>query len=272
MVRPIDIPDEKLLADICTSYGTKSARIRALAEAGWPTAVIARALGIRYQHARNVILAADLKSTSLNRPESHKKAMAPYHLARLVTKGYGLPDTPKILKDAENLTGELMAAGINETDIAKMVIDPEYAKKRLTDAGINTLDVPEILRKLKNALEPLVAARINLSDISECADVAESTAAHLTANRECKYRYMQDALTNASQAGKKPVNLSINASLLAAAKLLNINLSETLENSLTALLVQRARELWQAENNEAIEAHNQFVERHGLWSDGIRQF
>lgn len=34
---------------------TKSAKIRALAEQGYPRADIARALGIRYQHARNVI-------------------------------------------------------------------------------------------------------------------------------------------------------------------------------------------------------------------------
>jgi AbrB family looped-hinge helix DNA binding protein len=34
---------------------TKSAKIRALAEQGYPRADIARALGIKYQHARNVL-------------------------------------------------------------------------------------------------------------------------------------------------------------------------------------------------------------------------
>lgn len=43
---------------------TKSAKIRALARAGVPTAEIARHLGIRYQHARNVIKDAGLSGTA----------------------------------------------------------------------------------------------------------------------------------------------------------------------------------------------------------------
>ncbi len=191
MQRPDDLPDEKLLADINEVHRTISGRIRALAEAGWPTARIAEALSILYQHAYNV----------------------------------------------------LKAAGVNPSDISKMVKDVENA-----------------------------TAGLNLSDISERTNAAKNAMAQLSGIKECDYRYLQDALTQAPEAGKKSVNLSINASLLAAAKLSNINLSETLENSLTTLLSQQARERWQAENQEAIAAHNQFVERHGLWSDGLRQF
>jgi antitoxin CcdA len=88
------------------------------------------------------------------------------------------------------------------------------------------------------------------------------------------YQYLHDALTTtyASQAVKKPVNLSISNGLLAAAKALNINLSETLERGLITLLSQEARVRWLSENREALEAHDRFVERHGLWSDGLRQF
>jgi bifunctional DNA-binding transcriptional regulator/antitoxin component of YhaV-PrlF toxin-antitoxin module len=40
---------------VCSGLPTKSAKIRALAQAGYPRADIARHLGIRYQHVRNVL-------------------------------------------------------------------------------------------------------------------------------------------------------------------------------------------------------------------------
>jgi antitoxin CcdA len=189
---PANYPDEKLLAEIRQLHGTISAQIRALAKAGWPTARIAEALSIRYQHAYNVL-----------------------HDAK---------------KHVEVIENSLKAAGVNQSDISK------------------------------------------IAKITEVVKVVENATAQRTAIRECDFQYLQDALVKAPHANKKPVNLSINTKLLAAAKLLNINLSETLENSLTTLLSQQAQELWQAENSAAIEAHNQFVERNGLWSDGLRQF
>lgn len=183
---PANYPDAELLAEIRQLHGTISAQIRALAEAGWPTARIAKALSIRYQHAYNVL-----------------------HDAK---------------KHVEVIENSLKTAGVT------------------------------------------------LSDISKIAKVVENATAQRTAIRECDFQYLQDALVKTPHANKKPVNLSINTKLLAAAMLSNINLSETLENSLTTLLSQQAQELWQAENSAAIEAHNQFVERNGLWSDGLRQF
>lgn len=183
---PANYPDAELLAEIRQLHGTKSAQIRALAEAGWPTTRIAKALSIRYQHAYNV-----------------------------------LHDAKKHVEAFEN---------------------------SLKTAGVNQSDLPEI------------------------ANIAENVTASFAAAKETDYAYLQDALANAQQALKKPVNLTINSSLLEAARQLNFNLSETLERELTAILLQQARERWQAENREAIDAHNQFVERHGLWSDGLRQF
>lgn len=174
MRTPADHSDEKLLAELRASHGTKSAQIRTLAEAGWPRAKIAEALSIRYQHVRNVLVADE------------KKAKAP-----VPARGR----TPPAL---------------------------------VAPAPVN--------------------------------------------GPACDYQCIHDALVEARYANKTPVNLSINLRLLAAAKQLGINLSETLERELTAILLQQARERWQAENSEAIEAHNQFVERHGLWSDGLRQF
>lgn len=88
----------------------------------------------------------------------------------------------------------------------------------------------------------------------------------------CDSEYLMDALKNAKHAVKQPVNLSINASILEAAKRQNVNLSEMLESALVTRLRHKAMLLWQEENREAIEASNRFVERNGLWSDGLRLF
>lgn len=88
----------------------------------------------------------------------------------------------------------------------------------------------------------------------------------------CDSEYFMDALKNAKVTSKQPVNLSINSSLLDAARRLPINMSETLESSLVTRLRHEAMLRWQAENREAIEERNKFFETHGLWSDGLRQF
>lgn len=75
-----------------------------------------------------------------------------------------------------------------------------------------------------------------------------------------------------SQAPKKPTNLSINSDLLQKAKVMNINLSATLEQALTDLLLQKEREQWLQENKQAINQYNDFVEQNGVFSDGLRSF
>jgi antitoxin CcdA len=73
-------------------------------------------------------------------------------------------------------------------------------------------------------------------------------------------------------ATKKLANVSINGDLLAQAKALKINLSATLEHALIQKLSVKQRENWQAENKVAIEAYNQLVEKHGIFSDDLRTF
>ncbi len=73
-------------------------------------------------------------------------------------------------------------------------------------------------------------------------------------------------------APKKAANLSINADLLSKAKELDINLSATLEQALADALKKKQRERWLAENKDAIAAHNEYVERNGVFSDGSRSF
>lgn len=73
-------------------------------------------------------------------------------------------------------------------------------------------------------------------------------------------------------APKKATNLSINSDLLAQAKALGINLSQTLEGSLEELIKRERRKQWRKENRAAIEAYNRRIERDGVFSDGLRRF
>ena len=75
-----------------------------------------------------------------------------------------------------------------------------------------------------------------------------------------------------TQAPKRPANLSVNEDLLTKARELDINLSTTLEQALTAALREKQRARWLTENQAAIEAYNDHVDKHGVFSDGLRSF
>jgi antitoxin CcdA len=74
------------------------------------------------------------------------------------------------------------------------------------------------------------------------------------------------------KARKKPTNLSINSDLLQQAKALKINLSQTLEERLYQLILDKKKQDWKEENREAIEAYNRRTEKDGVFSDGFRRF
>ena len=71
---------------------------------------------------------------------------------------------------------------------------------------------------------------------------------------------------------KKAVNLSIDAELLAEAKAAGTNLSAVLEKALLAEVEAARTDRIRAEHRDAIEAHNEFVAKHGLFSDEWRKF
>lgn len=77
---------------------------------------------------------------------------------------------------------------------------------------------------------------------------------------------------SAKYGSKRPTNVSINASLLREAKDLGINLSATLENALDEEVRKRRRAQWLEDNADAIDAYNEHVEKHGVFSDGRRLF
>jgi antitoxin CcdA len=71
---------------------------------------------------------------------------------------------------------------------------------------------------------------------------------------------------------KTPTNLSVRNDLVRRARELGLNLSEVLETALEAAV--RAAELteWEATNRDAIDAYNEHVAKHGVFSDGWRKF
>jgi antitoxin CcdA len=71
---------------------------------------------------------------------------------------------------------------------------------------------------------------------------------------------------------KSAVNLSIDSALLAEAKGLGINLSDSFEQQLRTLVRAAAGKKWLAENRAWIASYNEEVEKHGMWSDGKRLF
>lgn len=82
----------------------------------------------------------------------------------------------------------------------------------------------------------------------------------------------ESALIYNVQAPRKAVNLTINSDLLQKARQLKINLSQTLERELAELIRKTERERWISENQDAIEAYNERVERDGVFSDKLRTF
>lgn len=79
-------------------------------------------------------------------------------------------------------------------------------------------------------------------------------------------------MTATSRARKKPTNLSVDEELLERAKRLKLNLSQVFEAGLAEAIRRREAEEWLERNREALEAYNEHVDKHGVFSDGTRSF
>ncbi|HNP35230.1 MAG TPA: type II toxin-antitoxin system CcdA family antitoxin [Woeseiaceae bacterium] len=73
-------------------------------------------------------------------------------------------------------------------------------------------------------------------------------------------------------ARRKAVNVTVSQDLLASARKHNLNLSKLLEESLITELKHRWQDQWLDDNKAAIDAYNERVAKHGVFSDGLRQF
>ena len=71
---------------------------------------------------------------------------------------------------------------------------------------------------------------------------------------------------------KKATNLSIDGGLIDQARRLKLNLSQVLEAGLVDAIRQHERVQWLEKNRSALEAYNEHVEKHGVFSDGLRTF
>lgn len=71
---------------------------------------------------------------------------------------------------------------------------------------------------------------------------------------------------------RKPVNLSIDTGVVAAAREAGINLSQVSEAALRDAAKKERDRLWKEENRAAIEANNAWVELHGLPLEKHRLF
>ena len=76
----------------------------------------------------------------------------------------------------------------------------------------------------------------------------------------------------ASRPRKKAANLSVDEGLLEHARRLKLNLSQVLEAGLVDAIRQQEGEVWLKKNRAALEAYNEHVEKHGVFSDGLRSF
>lgn len=71
---------------------------------------------------------------------------------------------------------------------------------------------------------------------------------------------------------RKPTNLSLDQALLADARALKINLSRAAERGIQEAVAASRTAEWKAENREALESSNRFVEENGLPLGAHRQF
>ncbi|RYD55724.1 MAG: post-segregation antitoxin CcdA [Sphingomonadales bacterium] len=71
---------------------------------------------------------------------------------------------------------------------------------------------------------------------------------------------------------RKPVNLSLDTGIVAAAREAGINLSQVSEASLAAEVKKEQVRRWQEDNRERIEAWNVWIEENGIPLAKYRQF
>jgi antitoxin CcdA len=73
-------------------------------------------------------------------------------------------------------------------------------------------------------------------------------------------------------APKKPVNVTANTDLVRIAKDAGINLSQTFEDAVLDKVRSKLEEQWLLENQKAIEAYNERIEKNGVFGARKRRF
>jgi len=80
------------------------------------------------------------------------------------------------------------------------------------------------------------------------------------------------ARTGSAALRRKSTNVTLTVALVAEAKALGVNLSQAAEVGVADAVARKRAEVWLAENREALESSNSFVEAHGLPLAQYRNF
>jgi antitoxin CcdA len=81
------------------------------------------------------------------------------------------------------------------------------------------------------------------------------------------------AMTGRSRSiPKRAANVSVRSDLLEEARAAGVNLSAALERALGIEIAELKRKRWLEVNRDAIEAYNEYCEKHGVFSDEVRSF
>lgn len=78
--------------------------------------------------------------------------------------------------------------------------------------------------------------------------------------------------SNFANTSKKATNVSLAEPLLAEARELRINISQAAEAGVAKAVAEKRAELWLAENAQAFECWNEYVEKNGLPLAKYRSF
>ncbi len=70
--------------------------------------------------------------------------------------------------------------------------------------------------------------------------------------------------TEKASTSRKATNVTLAVGLVAEARELGVNISQAAELGISAAVMRRRQERWLAENQDALDSSNAFVERHGL--------
>jgi AbrB family looped-hinge helix DNA binding protein len=138
------------MADLTAGLPTKSAKIRALAAAGYKRAQIADFLGVRYQQVRNVLVAAEPPHAAEARPD--KSGQGIRNRLKLTLGPGGRIVIPAPLREA---------LGIEEGDT--LLAWMENDEVRLTTPRLAMREAQELIRNLigdsGNLADELIAER-----------------------------------------------------------------------------------------------------------------
>ncbi len=78
--------------------------------------------------------------------------------------------------------------------------------------------------------------------------------------------------TTTARRRRKATNLSVDEGLLVQARRLKLNLSRVFETGLAEAIRREERAEWLKKNRAALQAYNDHVEKHGVFSEGLRSF